>query len=397
MKSELIQPAMRLKHVEEYYFSTKLAEIARMRQQGIEVINLAIGSPDMPPAAKIIEELGRSASDSRNHGYQGYRGIPALRNAFASWYIQYFNVKLDPGTEILPLIGSKEGIMHISMAFLDPDDEVLVPDPGYPAYGAAAKLAGGTVRSYDLTEDNGWTPDIKAIEASGVERVKMMWINYPHMPSGARATPEIFERLVSFARRHSILLCHDNPYSFILNKDYLSIFSVPGAREVSLELNSLSKSHNMAGWRIGMVAGNGSYINDILKFKSNMDSGMFLPLQVAAVDALAEPEMWYEDLNEIYRRRRIIAAEIMNTLSCTFDQVQAGLFLWGKIPSQYADAVEMTEKLLHENHLFITPGSVFGENGKRYIRISLCATEELLTAALERIRSKKNVTFNQTV
>ncbi|MDF1559179.1 MAG: aminotransferase class I/II-fold pyridoxal phosphate-dependent enzyme [Bacteroidales bacterium] len=396
MKSELIQPAMRLKHVEEYYFSTKLAEIARMRQLGIEVINLGIGSPDMPPAAKVIEELGRSASDSRNHGYQGYRGIPALRNAFASWYMQYFNVKLEPGTEILPLIGSKEGIMHISMAFLDPGDEVLVPDPGYPAYGAAAKLAGGTIRSYDLTEDNGWTPDIKAIEASGVERVKMMWINYPHMPSGARATPEIFERLVSFARRHSILLCQDNPYSFILNKDYLSIFSVPGARDVSLELNSLSKSHNMAGWRIGMVAGNGSYINEILKFKSNMDSGMFLPLQAAAVEALAAPEVWYDDLNEIYRRRRIIAAEIMKTLSCTFDQVQAGLFLWGKIPSQCPDAVEMTEKLLHENHLFITPGSVFGENGKRYIRISLCATEELLTAALERIRSKKNVTFNQT-
>ncbi len=397
MKSALIQPSRRLKLVEEYYFSAKLAEIARMRQQGIDVINLGIGSPDMPPATNVIEEMGRSASDSRNHGYQGYRGIPALRDAFSSWYTQYFNVELDPGTEILPLIGSKEGIMHISMAFLDTGDEVLVPDPGYPAYGAAAKLAGGVVRPYILTEENGWMPDIEAIEASGVERVKLMWINYPHMPSGARATTELFERLVSFARSHSILLCHDNPYSFILNKEYLSIFSVPGAFDVSLELNSLSKSHNMAGWRIGMVAGNGSYINEILKFKSNMDSGMFLPLQAAAVEALAAPDGWYEDLNETYRRRRIIAAEIMNTLSCSFDTDQSGLFLWGKIPSQYADAVEMTEKLLHEDHLFVTPGSIFGENGKRYIRISLCAKEELLAAALERIRSKKNVTFNQTV
>lgn len=368
-----------------------------MRQQGIDVINLGIGSPDMPPESDVIEELGRSASDSHSHGYQAYRGIAALRNAFASWYMRYFKVTLDPATDILPLIGSKEGIMHISMAFLDPGDEVLVPDPGYPAYSAAAKLAGATVRSYDLTEDNGWMPDIKAIVASGVERVKMMWINYPHMPSGARATPELFEQLVSFARRNSILLCHDNPYSFILNKDHLSLLSVPGALDVSLELNSLSKSHNMAGWRIGMVAGNSSFINDILKFKSNMDSGMFLPLQAAAARALAAPEGWYDDLNKIYRRRRTIAAEIMNTLSCSFDPEQSGLFLWGKIPAHYADAVEMTEKLLHENHLFITPGSVFGENGKRYIRISLCSDEELLNAALERVKTRKTLTDNQTV
>ncbi len=396
MKSELIHPARRLKHVEEYYFSTKLDEIARMRQQGIDVINLGIGSPDMPPAADVIEELGRSASDSCNHGYQAYRGIAALRNAFASWYMRYFKVELDPGTEILPLMGSKEGIMHISMAFLDPGDEVLVPDPGYPAYGAAAKLAGGTVRPYDLTEDNRWMPDINAIEAAGVERVKMMWINYPHMPTGARATPELFERLVSFARRNGILLCHDNPYTFILNSDHLSLLSVPGAFDVSLELNSLSKSHNMAGWRMGMVAGNSSFLNDILKFKSNMDSGMFLPLQAAAARALAAPDGWYEDLNEIYRRRRSIAAEIMKSLSCSFDMDQSGLFLWGRIPPLYSDAVEMTEKLLHESHLFITPGLVFGENGKRFIRISLCADERLLIAALERVKSKKTITDNQT-
>ena len=389
MESKLIHPARRLEQVEEYYFSAKLAEVARMRQQGINVINLGIGSPDMPPAADVITEIGRSASEGRNHGYQAYRGIAALRNAFASWYMRYFNVELDASTEILPLIGSKEGIMHISMAFLDPGDEVLVPDPGYPAYSAAAKLAGGTPRPYNLSEDRGWLPDIEAIETAGVKRVKMMWINYPHMPTGARATPELFERLVSFAGRNGLLLCHDNPYSFILNNEYLSLFSVPGAFDVSLELNSLSKSHNMAGWRIGMVAGNSSYINDILKFKSNMDSGMFLPLQSAAAIALDATDTWYEDLNRIYQRRRTIAADIMNALSCTFEPGQSGLFLWGRIPAFYADAVEMTERLLQEKHLFITPGSVFGNNGKRYVRISLCADEELLLAALERVRSRE--------
>ncbi len=396
MEKPVIKAASRTGLVNEYYFSTKLAEIARMRQQGIDVISLGIGSPDMPPAPDVIEALARNASDSRNHGYQSYRGIPALRIAFASWYMNYFRVALDPDTEILPLIGSKEGIMHISMAFLDQGDEVLVPDPGYPAYGAATKLAGGLPRCYDLKEENGWIPDIEAIEASGVERVKIMWINYPHMPTGTRATPALFERLVSFARRHSILLCHDNPYSFILNNEHLSIFSVPGSRDVSLELNSLSKSHNMAGWRIGMVAGNSSFINDILKVKSNMDSGMFQPLQAAAAEALAAPEGWYAQVNEVYRRRRNRAAEIMNALSCTFDPAQSGLFLWGKIPGQFMDSVEMTEKLLHMNHLFITPGSVFGDNGKRYIRISLCSTEELLTAALERINSNKKAITNQT-
>lgn len=389
MENPIIKAATRTGLVNEYYFSTKLAEIALMRKQGIDVISLGIGSPDMPPAPNVIEALSKNASDSVNHGYQSYRGIPALRIAFASWYMNYFRVPLDPETEILPLIGSKEGIMHISMAFLDQGDEVLVPDPGYPAYGAATKLAGGLPRSYDLKEDNGWMPDIEAIEASGVERVKMMWINYPHMPTGTKGTPGLFERLVSFARRHSILLCHDNPYSFVLNTEHLSIFSVPGSRDVALELNSLSKSHNMAGWRIGMVAGKSSFINDILKIKSNMDSGMFQPLQAAAAEALSAPDGWYEQLNEVYRRRRDRAAEIMNALSCTFDPAQAGLFLWGEIPPHFTNAVEMTEKLLHENHLFITPGSVFGDNGKRYIRISLCATEELLTAALKRINSKK--------
>lgn len=385
MDKPQIKAASRTELVSEYYFSTKLAEIARMRQQGIDVISLGIGSPDLPPAPNVIETLSMNASDSRNHGYQGYRGIARLRQAFAGWYLMYFNVKLDSETEILPLIGSKEGIMHISMAFLDPGDEVLVPDPGYPAYGAAAKLSGGSVRTYDLTEENGWMPDIDAIEAAGTDKVKMMWINYPHMPTGSRATRELFERLVAFARKHNILLCNDNPYSFILNSSHLSLFSVPGARDVALELNSLSKSHNMAGWRIGMVAGNSTFINDVLKVKSNMDSGMFQPLQAAAAEALAAPEEWYTALNATYLRRRQKAAEIMNALVCTFDPAQSGLFLWGRIPEHYSDAIALTEELLHEKHLFITPGSVFGTNGTRYIRISLCAAEEVLQAALERI------------
>ena len=387
MKKPVIKAARRTGLVNEYYFSTKLAEIARMRQQGLDVISLGIGSPDMPPAAIVIEELGRNASGIGNHGYQSYRGIPALRGAFAAWYLKYFGVTLDPETEILPLIGSKEGIMHISMAFLDPGDEVLVPDPGYPTYSAATKLAGGIARVYDLKEGNGWFPDLEAIEASGVEKVKIMWINYPHMPTGARATPELFQHLVDFARRHSILLCNDNPYSFIMNRDHLSLLSVPGARDVALELNSLSKSHNMAGWRVGMVAGNSGFINEILKVKSNMDSGMFQPLQAAAAKALSAPDEWYEQLNEVYRRRRNFAAEIMNALSCTFDPKQAGLFLWGRIPADCFDSIALTEELLQKNHVFITPGSVFGDNGRRFIRISLCATEELLKEALKRITS----------
>lgn len=341
----------------------------------------------MAPAREVTEELSRSAAKDNNHGYQGYRGIPSLRQAFAEWYERFFSVTLDPASEILPLMGSKEGIMHISMAFLDPGDEVLVPDPGYPAYSAAALLAGGKVRTYDLSEENGWMPDIRAIGARGVERVKMMWINYPHMPTGAKASSELFEQLVRFAQRNHILLCNDNPYSFILNRDHISILSVPGARETALELNSLSKSHNMAGWRIGMLAGDSSYIDAVLRIKSNMDSGMFLPLQSAAAVALALPDSWYAGLNEAYTRRRILATEILRSLSCTFSEAQSGLFLWGRIPEDRKDAEELTEELLHGSHLFVTPGSVFGKNGSRYIRISLCADEELLARALSRVRS----------
>jgi aspartate/methionine/tyrosine aminotransferase len=387
MEKTLIKAASRTGLVNEYYFSAKLAEIARMKLEGADVINLGIGSPDMAPAREVTEELSRSATKDNNHGYQGYRGIPSLRQAFAEWYERFFSVTLDPASEILPLMGSKEGIMHISMAFLDPGDEVLVPDPGYPAYSAAALLAGGKVRTYDLSEENGWMPDIRAIGARGVERVKMMWINYPHMPTGAKASSELFEQLVRFAQRNHILLCNDNPYSFILNRDHISILSVPGARETALELNSLSKSHNMAGWRIGMLAGDSSYIDAVLRIKSNMDSGMFLPLQSAAAVALALPDSWYAGLNEAYTRRRILATEILRSLSCTFSEAQSGLFLWGRIPEDRKDAVELTEELLHGSHLFVTPGSVFGKNGSRYIRISLCADEELLARALSRVRS----------
>lgn len=385
----LIKPASRTGLVNEYYFSSKLAEIARMRQEGADIINLGIGSPDLAPAEDVISELSRNASSDHNHGYQSYRGIPQLRQAFADWYLKYFGVSLDPSAEILPLMGSKEGIMHISMAFLDPGDEVLVPDPGYPAYSAATLLAGGIVRKYNLTEETGWIPDINAIEAGGTERVKIMWINYPHMPTGTKASTSLFEDLISFARRNNILLCNDNPYSFVLNNDHLSILSVAGARETALELNSLSKSHNMAGWRIGMLAGNGDYISNVLKVKSNMDSGMFQPLQAAASVALKAPDEWYRELNAVYIRRRKLAAEIMGSLSCTFNNNQSGLFLWGRVPDSYRDAEELTEKLLHGSHLFITPGLVFGDNGRRYIRISLCADEELLEKALARVRRSK--------
>jgi aspartate/methionine/tyrosine aminotransferase len=387
MDNQLIKASSRTGLVNEYYFSAKLAEIARMRQEGADIINLGIGSPDMPPAQEVTAELVRSASVNSNHGYQGYRGIPALRNAFSEWYQRFFRTALDADNEILPLIGSKEGIMHISMAFLDPGDEVLVPDPGYPAYAAAASLAGGVVRKYHLKEETGWLPDIRAIEEAGTEKVKMMWINYPHMPTGTRATPELFGELVGFALRNRILLCNDNPYSFILNAKHLSILSVPGARGTALELNSLSKSHNMAGWRIGMLAGHKRYIDDVLRVKSNMDSGMFKPLQEAAAMALKAPDEWYAKLNDVYSRRRRFAEEIMDELGCSFSPSQTGLFLWGRIPGRYSTAEELTEDLLHRNHLFVTPGSVFGDNGRSHIRISLCAEEKIMKKALRRIRT----------
>ncbi len=380
-----IKPSWRTELVGEYYFSHKLRQIDEMRKAGADIINLGIGSPDLPPSPAVIAKLNEASNQAGVHGYQNYKGIPALRKAFADWYMEYFGVQLDPEKEILPLMGSKEGIMHISMAFLNQDDEVLVPDPGYPTYTSVTKMAGGAVRAYPLSEKQNWYPDLHALADSDLSNVKIMWVNYPHMPTGTRGNRILFENLVAFAHRHHILLCNDNPYSFILNSDHLSILSVDGAKEVALELNSMSKSHNMAGWRIGMVAGHEEYLAEIIKMKSNMDSGMFQPLQQAAVVALNSPGDWYRTVNEIYGKRRKLVETLMHTLNCTFDRNQTGLFVWGKIPVNYANGEELTEEILHKKHIFITPGMVFGSQGDGYIRISLCANETMLQKAIERL------------
>lgn len=391
-----VKPAERTGLISEYWFSQKLAQIERMRREGADIINLGIGSPDRAPSESTINALMKGVSKPSSHGYQGYSGIPALRHAFAEWYKKYFSVELDPSSEILPLMGSKEGIMHISMAFIDPGDEVLVPDPGYPTYTSVTRLVGGRVRKYDLLQENGWLPDLDTLENADLEKVKLMWINYPHMPTGARASRPLFERLVKFAERHHILLVNDNPYSFILNKEHLSILTVDGAKETALELNSLSKSHNMAGWRIGMVAGHAEYIQHILKVKSNMDSGMFLPLQLAAVEALGNPDSWFERINEIYSRRRRIVEEIMEILGCTVDHKQTGMFLWGRVPGSVLDGDTYVEELLMKTHVFITPGFIFGINGERYIRISLCADELRLLEARNRLLLLSNNETSKT-
>jgi len=380
-----IKPSLRSELVNEYYFSSKLKQIDQMRKSGADIINLGIGSPDMSPSESVVEVLKMRSMEEGNHGYQSYYGIPNLRIAFADWYKRYFSVILDPDSEILPLIGSKEGIMHISMAFVNPLDEVLVPNPGYPTYSSVSKLVGGQVVYYRLESKNDWYPDIKRLEDSDLSKTKLMWLNYPHMPTGKRATYKLFEELVQFAHRHNILLCNDNPYSFILNKEHLSLLSVDGAKEIALELNSLSKSHNMAGWRVGMVCGHKDYISNVIKIKSNMDSGMFKPLQLAAAEALNCNDDWYESVNRVYGKRRVLAEKIMKLLNCEFDKQQTGLFLWGKIPTAYKNGEELTELILHKAHVFITPGFIFGDMGDNYIRISLCAKEELLITTLERL------------
>jgi len=381
-----VKPADRTGKVQEYYFSQKLAQIDRMRREGADVINLGIGSPDQPPSENTIAALAAEARKPTSHGYQSYNGILALRKAFAEWYKKYFHIDLNPDNEILLLMGSKEGIMHISMAFVNPGDEVLVPDPGYPTYSSVTNLVGGIVRKYDLTEDKGWFPDLDALEQSDLSRVKLMWVNYPHMPTGTKASPALFKKLVEFSKKHSILLCNDNPYSFILNKEYHSILEIEGAKETVLELNSLSKSHNMAGWRIGMVAGHSEYIKNILKVKSNMDSGMFLAMQMAAIEALNSPESWFDTVNSVYIKRRKIVEEIMDILKCRYDRSQTGLFVWGKIPDEIINCELFIEEILNKSNVFITPGFIFGENGQRYIRISLCASEKRLFEAIERLK-----------
>lgn len=389
-----VKPADRTNSVQEYYFSRKLRQIDEMRSTGADIINLGIGSPDQPPSENTIRRLADEACKPSVHGYQSYNGSPVLRKAFADWYLKYFRVKLDPATEILPLMGSKEGIMHISMAFVNPGDEVLVPNPGYPTYSSATSLSGGKIRSYNLDEKSGWFPDINALEKEDLVNVRLMWINYPHMPTGTKGSPALFRQLVSFSRDHNILLCNDNPYSFILNNEYLSLLSIDGASETTLELNSLSKSHNMAGWRIGMVAGNSDYIRDILKIKSNMDSGMFLPLQLAAAEALNNPESWYDTVNKVYKERRKTAESIMKLLRCKFSSEQTGLFVWGRLPDETVSCEGFVEDILNKSHVFITPGFIFGSMGERYIRISLCADDERLKEARERIANQSPITKN---
>lgn len=381
-----IQPASRLGEVEEYYFSRKLREIAEMRAEGKDVLNLGIGSPDQPPAPEVIDVLHQMSSLPGNHGYQSYTGIPEFRQAFADWYRQWFQVDLDPNREILPLIGSKEGIMHISMTYLEAGDEVLVPNPGYPTYSAVARLTGATIRHYELKPENGWFPDLNELGKEDLSRVKIMWVNYPNMPTGTPASREFFIELIDFARAHQILIVNDNPYAFILNEEPLSMLSIPGAMDVALELNSLSKSHNMAGWRSGMLAGRADYLATILRFKSNMDSGMFRPMQLAAVKALNLPREWYSSLNNIYRERRQKVFELLDELECTYDTQQVGMFVWASIPEKYEDGYKLTDEVLEKANVFITPGGIFGSVGVPYIRVSLCSTTEVFAEALQRIK-----------
>ena len=392
----IIEPAKRTSSVKEYFFSRKQKELDALNAERAargedRIISLGIGAPDGMPPLPAIEALVKAAPEPGNHVYQNYKGLPVLRQAFADWYSRYYGVTLDPGSNIQPLVGSKEGILLISLTFVNPGGKVLVPDPGYPTYTSSARLAGAEILTYDLLEENHWWPDFDALERMDLEGVKVMWTNYPNMPTGAKATPEIYQRLVDFGLRHKILIVNDNPYSFILTDKPLSILAVPRAMECCLELNSLSKSHNMSGWRIGMVAGAPEMISEILKVKSQMDSGMFKPLQLAAVEALNQSPEWFAKLNSEYVRRRVAAGRIFDTLGAVYDHDTAGLFLWGRVPSGYAkDGMSagevISERVLHQAGVFITPGFIFGKNGENYIRVSLCATTEVLEAAEPRIR-----------
>ncbi len=382
-----IKPAERVESVSEYYFSKKLKEVAQMNAKGMDVISLGIGSPDMPPSQETINTLCENAQRADVHGYQPTIGIPELRKAMADWYKRWYDVDLNPDTEIQPLIGSKEGILHVTLAFVNPGDQVLVPNPGYPTYTSLNKILGSDIINYNLKEENNWEPDFDELEKMDLSRVKLMWTNYPNMPTGANASMKLYEKLVDFALRHNIVIVNDNPYSLILNNKPVSLLSVKGAKECCIEFNSMSKSHNMPGWRVGMIATNATFIQWILKIKSNIDSGTFRPLQLAAAQAYNNSYEWHQEANiDVYKRRRAYAEDIMNELKCTFDKNQVGMFLWGKIPEKYNDVEELTEKILHGARVFITPGFIFGSNGKRYIRISLCAKEDKLKEALERIK-----------
>jgi LL-diaminopimelate aminotransferase len=384
----MIKEADRLQVAETYYFAKKLAEIKEMNDKNqLKVINLGIGSPDLPPPASVTKCLSDNATRPDVHAYQSYKGIPELNGAFASWYKNHFDVNINPNTELLPLIGSKEGVMHIAMTFLNPGDQVLVPNPGYPAYAMTAKLTGAEIKYFDLKAELNWLPDLAEIEQNDLSKVKMMWVNYPNMPTGGNADLAFFETLITFGRKHNILICHDNPYTFILNENPISIMQVEGAKDTALELVSLSKNYNMAGWRIGAIAGQKSYIDSILKFKSNMDSGMFKPLQLAAVEALRCGEEWFQPLNAIYLQRKNIAIDIMISLGCAPLKSGAGMFVWARIPDDAISAEAMADEILYEGKVFVTPGHIFGSNGERYLRISLCSDESQLKQALERVRA----------
>ena len=382
-----ITPANRVGSVQEYYFSKKLKEVAEMNAAGKNVINLGVGSPDLPPSEQTIETLCEHARKANEHGYQPYVGIPELRKGFADWYKTWYDVDLDPKTEIQPLIGSKEGILHISLAFLNPGDGVLVPNPGYPTYSSVSKLVEARLIPYELKEELGWQPDFEELEKMDLSNVKLMWTNYPNMPTGANASVELYEKLVAFGRKHGIIICNDNPYSFILNEHPLSILSIPGAKEICIEMNSMSKAHNMPGWRMAMLASNAQFVQWILKVKSNIDSGQFKPMQYAAVEALSAKKEWYDNMNRVYRSRRDLAGQIMRTLGCEYYDNKVGMFICGLIPDSAESGEAIANKVLYEANVFLTPGFIFGSRGERYIRISLCCKNETLEEALKRIEN----------
>ena len=385
-----IRPANRVNNISEYYFSKKLKEIAELNARGLDIINLGIGGPDRPPHPETIETLCTESRKSDVHGYQPYIGLPELRRAFADWYNRWYNVTLDPQKEIQPLIGSKEGILHISLAFLNAGDGVLVPNPGYPTYSSVSRLAEAEIFTYDLDENNHWQPDFKQLESLPLDRIKLMWVNYPNMPTGAKASMELFTKLVDFGKRHNIIIVNDNPYSFIRNAEHpISIMEAEGARDVALEMNSLSKGHSMAGWRVGVVVGKKEWIDSILTFKSNMDSGMFYPIQAAADTALALGEEWFKELNDIYYGREKQAYELLDALGCKYREHQAGLFVWAELPESYeGDSFAFSDEVMDKCDVFLTPGGIFGSEGNRYIRITLCCPEELLKKATDNIIAK---------
>lgn len=378
----------RLEGIGEYYFATKLREIAELNKAGKQIINLGIGSPDLPPHPEVIKTLQEEAAKDNVHAYQSYNGSPVLREAIAEWYKKYYEVdNIDPAKEVLPLLGSKEGIMHICMTYLNQGDQVLIPNPGYPTYTSAVKLAGGTPLYYELTAENNWAPNFDDLEKSDLSKVKLMWVNYPQMPTGQKPNKALFEKLVAFGKKHHILICHDNPYAFILNDHPESLLSIEGAKEVVIELNSLSKSQNMAGWRVGMLIAAEDRVNEILRFKSNMDSGMFLPVQLAAAKALSLDKSWYDSVNKIYTERREKVFELLDLLDCTFSKTQVGMFVWAKIPAIYKDGYALSDKVLYDANVFITPGGIFGTAGNNYIRVSLCGSMEKFNEAIKRVKA----------